>query len=288
MFDERDTPRSTFDRLVPRVGPLEAVRRHKLITILPAIVFVGLALVYGLLRTPVYTAEARQTIGRIDVSQPGALSGFSSATRALASTYSRAVVAPAIVASVSRTTGLSSATVRDRLASSPIPESSVIRVTGTGPTSEQAIAVSSAGARALERFVAQLNRNNPNADRLFREFRTASRRQAELRDELARVKGGAGSAPTAAQSRRISSLRERVASADLTVVVLGENYRDSRRSESNVSILQTISLPQEASSDRSSRLQLVLFMALVLGLLMGVGLASLRANLEVRRALTTT
>ncbi len=76
-----------------------------------------------------------------------------------------------------------------------------------------------------------------------------------------------------------------MAAADLTVAVVGENYRVSRRSESNVSILQTISLPQEASNDRSSQLQLVLFIAVVLGLLLGIGLASLRANLEVRSAL---
>lgn len=285
MADRDDITQGLLDRFVPRIGPLEAVRRHKLLTVLPPLVFVALALVYSTERTPIYTAEARQTIGRIDVSAPGALAGFQSATRALASSYSRAIVAPEVVDPVARATGLAPGLVRKRLSSTPIPESSVIAVTGTGPSKGQAIAVAGQGARALEAYVAKLNRSNPNGDRLFKEFRRASLRQAQLRGDLSELRAGLDGRPAkGAAKQRLSKLRQDVAAADLSVAVARENYAVSRRSESNVSILQTISIPQTASSDNSEKAQLALFVALAAGILLGIALASLRANLAVRRA----
>lgn len=277
---------SIFDRVMPRIGPLEAVRRHKLITVLPVIILVAGGIFYSTERKPVYEAEARQAIGRVDVSQPGALAGFQSATRALASSYSRAIVAPAVVNPVARRTGLSPDAVRSRLIATPIPESAIISLRATGPSRQEAIAVASAGANALEAYVARLNRSNPNADRLFREFRRASLRLSEREAELAEARRAAGGDPDRAAVRRLSTLRQRVADAQLTTRVAGENYTISRRSESNVSILQTISLPQSATDDRSSNFQLVMFVCVAGGVLLGIALASFVANRRVRRALT--
>ncbi|HYI38578.1 MAG TPA: hypothetical protein VEX39_18365 [Thermoleophilaceae bacterium] len=284
MAERDDTTQGLLDRFVPRIGPLEAVRRHKLLAVMPTIVFLALALLYTQQRTPIYTAEARQTIGRIDVSAPGALAGFSSATRALASSYSRAIVAPEVVEPVARRTGLSPALVRARLSATPIPESAVIAVTGIGPTKADAIAVAGQGARALESYVARLNRSNPNGDRLFKEFRRASLRQSRLKDRLAELQRRPDGSLSAADREQLSQVREEVAAADLSVLVAKENYAISRRSESNVSILQTISVPQTASSDKGERAQLALFVALIAGILVGIALASLRANLAVRHA----
>ena len=283
-MSETEPTQSRFDRVIPRIGPLEAVRRHKIIAILPVIVLVAAAIFYSQERQPVYEAEARQAIGRVDVSQPGALAGFQSATRALASSYSRAIVAPAVVDPVARATRLTQNEVRSRLSATPIPESAIISLTGEGPSEEQAIAVATNGARALEAYVARLNRRNPNANRLLREYRRASRRLSNRRFDLALAKRNAGDEPTVEDNRRFARLRQLVDDALLSVRVAGENYAISRRSESNVSILQTISLPQTASSDRSSNRQIVLFGALVAGLLLGIALAALRANRQVRRA----
>ena len=161
----------------------------------------------------------------------------------------------------------------------------MIAVKGVGPSKADAIAVAGQGARALESYVARLNRSNPNGDRLFKEFRQASLRQSRLRDRQAALRGSLGSSPSAADRERLSRVREQLAAADLSVIVARENYAISRRSESNVSILQTISVPQTAASDRFERAQLALFLALAAGILTGIALASLRANLAVRRAL---
>ena len=286
MPEHDDTEPNMFERMLPRIGPLEAVRRHKILFALPILLLVGLAVAYSVQREPIYTAEARQTIGRVDVSAPGALAGFQSATRALASSYSRAIVAPAVVNPVAKAVGTSPAEIRDRLSATPIPESSVIAIKATGSSKRQAIAIASLGAKSLEAYVARLNRSNPNADRLFREFKRAALRQSELRDELAQLRRSIGANPDAAERERINRLEGRVQSAELTVAVSRENYAVSRRSESNVSILQTISLPQSATNDSSSSGQLALFIGLGAGVLVGIALASLRANRQVRRALS--
>ena len=233
-----------------------------------------------------YEAEARQAIGRVDVSQPGALAGFQSATRALASSYSRAIVAPAVVAPVARATELTPDEVRSRLEATPIPESAIISIRGSGPSEDEAIAVATSGARALDAYVARLNRSNPNARRLFREYRRASRRLSDRR--FAAPAGEARRGPRAAAprtNRRIQRLQRSLDEALLNTRVAAENYAIARRSESNVSILQTISLPESATSDRETNFQIVLFGAVVAGILLGIALASLLANRRGRRAL---
>lgn len=272
--------------MIFRIGPFEAVRRHKLVAVLPVIVLVGLAVLYSEDRQPVYEAEARQAIGRVDVSQPGALAGFQSATRALASSYSRAIVAPAVVDPVARATKLTRDQVRSRLEATPIPESAVISITGSGPSERDAIAVATGGARALDAYVARLNRSNPNASRLFRQYRRASRRLSERRFRVQQAKRDADPERSAGENRRIQQLQRGLDEAQLNTRVAAENYAIARRSESNVSILQTISLPESATSDRDTNLQIVVFGAAVAGILLGIALASLLANRQARRALS--
>lgn len=261
------------------------MRRHKVAAVLPVIVLVALAVLYSSDRQPVYEAEARQAIGRVDVSQPGALAGFQSATRALASSYSRAIVAPAVVEPVARATKLTPDQVRSRLEATPIPESAIISIRGTGPSERDAIAVATSGARALDAYVARLNRSNPNARRLFREYRRASRRLSDRRFAVQQAKRDAGSERSAAVNRRIQRLQRNLDEAVLNTRVAAENYAIARRSESNVSILQTISVPESATSDRETNRQIVVFGAVVAGLLLGIALASLLANRRGRRAL---
>src|ERR1044072_6226706 len=85
-------------RVLPRIGVFESVRRHKFLAALPLLVLVALALAYALLITPTYTAESYQSIGRLDVNEPGTLSGFQEATETLAVTYARGIYAPTVIA----------------------------------------------------------------------------------------------------------------------------------------------------------------------------------------------
>jgi capsular polysaccharide biosynthesis protein len=276
------------DRVQPRVNVLDAVRRHKLLAALPAIVLVALALIYGFARTPTYTAEAYQSIGRIDVNQPGALSGFQQATATLATTYSRAVRSTAVVRSVSEQTGLSSSEVRERLGAYPVPQSSVFVVAATGPSSSSAIELSILGTRELREYIEKINTENPNGERLFREFRRASLERAERREELERMRilffQRSDGDLTRSQIRALGRARAWVEAATLERDVARANYGRSQNSQSMVSLVQDLALPETASSDRWDRLQILLFIALAVGVLLGLALATLRANRDTRRS----
>lgn len=283
MIREQSRPETAaFDDVVgpgflPRVGVIEGVRRHKLLAVLPVTLLVAGALFYGLYSTPTYRAEARQIIGRIDVNQPGALAGFTDATATLATSYSRAIYSSAVVDAVARRTGLTPDQVRARLGAYPIPESAVFVVAGKGPSESDAIKVAREGVRALQAYIEEINTENPNAERLFREFEQAALERARLRDELQRARVGAGDSAT---------IRADLAAANLEVGVARRNYGAATSSQSTVSLVQNLTLPESASNDRFERLQLVLFIAVAAGVLLGLALATLRANQEVRRALS--
>ena len=97
MYVEAPTepPRTGADQM-PRIGITDAVRREWPLAIAPVVALVLLALFVGIARSPVYTSEARLTVGQIDLRQPGALQGFVTATQSLASSYSRAITAEAV------------------------------------------------------------------------------------------------------------------------------------------------------------------------------------------------
>lgn len=291
MIREQSPPADPFAerpgaRLLPRVGVAEAVRRHKLLALLPVLALVGLALAYGLSSTPTYTAEARQIIGRIDVNQPGALAGFQEATRTLATSYSRGIAGTDVVNRVSRRTGLSPDQVRSRLTAYPIPESAVFVVSATGPSVKDAINVTLEGTRALRAYIEQINAENPNSDRLLREFRAASLERAQLRQEYTNARAAFAGRATPEQQQELASLRSQLDAAGLQVGVARNSYGASQASQSTVSLVQNLSLPETATNDRFERLQLLLFFAVSAGVLLGLALATLRSNREVRRALS--
>src|SRR4051812_17782098 len=150
-------------------GPLESVLLAPLAAVLPIIVLVGLAVAAGLMRSPVYSAQARINVGRTDV-PAYTLQGTTIGNATLASSYSRAVPAPPIVKAAARAGHVSPATARAALSGSPVPGSTLIRVDADGDSSRQARRMANAAARALVTYVVELNgRQRPR--NLLRSFR---------------------------------------------------------------------------------------------------------------------
>jgi len=282
------TPLSPAPSVLPRIGVLEAVRRNKLLAALPLIVLVIAALVYSFTVTPTYTAESYQSIGRLDVNEPGTLSGFQEATETLAITYARAIFAPSVVASVSQQSGLAPDDVRSRLTAYTVPESAVFVVAAEGSSEDKAVELSIQGSDALQRYIRTLNAENPNSVRLFREFRRQSARIARLRGDYTALQRRFGSAPTASERAQLNRVETRLAGAQLERVVAQENYEDSQASLSAINVVQTLALPETADSDRFEQLQLALFIAVSAGILLGLALATYRANRDIRRVLSVS
>jgi len=282
------TPLSSTPPVLPRIGVLESVRRHKLLAALPTIVLVMAALAYGFVITPEYTAQSYQSIGRLDVNDPGTLSGFQEATETLAVTYARGIYAPSVVAEVSKKSGLSPDEVRSRMTAYTVPESAVFVVVGQGSSEDDAVELSIQGSEALQRYIRTLNAENPNSGRLFREFRRQSAKIARLRGDFLALQRQFGSDPTPAERAQLNRLETGVRTAELERAVAQENYQDSQASLSAINVVQTLALPETADSDRLEQLQFALFIAVAAGILLGLALATWRANRDIRRVLSVS
>ncbi len=262
------------------VGVGTALRVHPFIVIVMVLILVGGAAAYGLVRKPVYTATARLTVGTIDITSPGALSGYAVAAPALASSYSRVIGADAVVRPVSRMTHLSPSTVRGRLSATPIPQSPVIEVQATGPSANDAVNLANSGSTALINYVVQINRNNPDTGRLFREFKAAAARFENAQQKARKLSSQVGAAkhPSAAQINALVRARAAVDAANASAQALRSTYAQSLAGQSATQLVQLLSAASGATSDRLPRLEIFLFVALVAGLIVGTALATLRAR----------
>jgi capsular polysaccharide biosynthesis protein len=266
-----------------RVSLTEAIRRYWPLVLLPVVLLVAIGATVGLVRDPTYTAEARLAVGRIDVSEPGALSGFAEATQSLASAYSRAVRAEQVVNRVARDARESPDYVRDHVSASPVPESPVITMEGTGDSEAVAVRLANTASTELINYVERLNRTNPDSPRLLDELRRAVERRNTL-ESLADEAGDAFEESGSDTDRAaFDELRGRVEIADVRVDALRDAYSDSQQGRGTTSLLQVQTRAIDASNDRMSVFQLLVGIGLLGGLVIGLGLAVMRAQGAIRR-----
>jgi uncharacterized protein involved in exopolysaccharide biosynthesis len=269
----------------PRVTVVGAALRHWVLVLLPMLALMGVAAFIGLARAPVYTAKARMNVGRIDVSSPGALAGFSTATESLAASYSRAVDAEGVVNAVSRQTGLSPNLVDRRTDATPVPTSPVFVISARGLSATSAIRLANTTSTALIEYLTLLNRANPDSDRLFKQFQDSAIAVQERVNTRDRLQKSAGPILSASEERTLAEAQARVEAAVLRRESLRSLYQSSLGGQSTTSLLQVLSSARRASSDRSTRLQLLLFLAAAAGLLVGLALATFRASRLIARAM---
>jgi uncharacterized protein involved in exopolysaccharide biosynthesis len=274
-------------RWIPRVDALTAARRHWLIVILVTVIATGIAVFAASLPTPVYKAEARLAVGRIDVSAPGAISTFATATTALASQYSRAIDARSVTTRAARGTGLTPNQVAARVSATPVPQSPVIRVIAVGSSTGQAVTLANKAGYGLVGYTTALNRSNPDADRLIREFRDSSAEVVRLQTLVDRLRRKQVDTPSAENRLELNQEKVNLRVATLRMTTVRNAYDAATRSQASTQLVQMLTPAAGASSNRSSRLQFYGFVGFAAGLALGLALATLRANSLVRRSLRT-
>jgi capsular polysaccharide biosynthesis protein len=267
-----------MDHSTHRVSAFDAVRRYWwLLVVLGAIGACAAYLIAREERKPVYTAEARLAVGRIDVSTQS-IPGFATASQLLADSYSRAIVATKVIDPVASKTGLSRATVADDLTASPIPESGIIRVFAKSDDAAKSIGLVNAGADSLTAYVKTLNRDNPDSARMLQSYRQASRRHAQA--TAARIKLAKRGHASAAQ---IAKADAAASAAQLEQNTYADLYRATQSGQAAPNTLQLLAYASRASSDRSEYLQRAAFGGAVGGMLVALALAVLLANRRARR-----
>jgi capsular polysaccharide biosynthesis protein len=251
---------------------LDAIRRYPWHAAIPLVACLAVALVLATLRAPVYTAQARLGIGRIDVSTYS-IPGWVSASRSLAGAYSRALKTPAVTSPVAQQLHISTAQVDSRLSASPIPASPVIVVKAKGSSERDAVALANAAKSALIAYVTRLNRSNPDSARLLRDYESALLRLRNARQARA-------TQPKSAGQQTLDQLDARIAKAELETTTLNGLYRASQQGQAATDVIQVLSPASSARSDSGAFLQRLLFVGLIAGLVAGVAVALLRARID--------
>jgi hypothetical protein len=250
-----------FDREPP--SPFQAVLRHPFVTVLTIVVFVAGAFAFATLREPSWTSEARLSVGELSPSTDSA-PGIVEANQQLASAYSRAASADDVLTPVSLELGLTKAAVQKRLSASPIPESPVITVKGTGSSAREAVSIAQVGTSALVRYIRRLGNRNPEAERLLGDLTEARRAVAE-----------------AQRNAVVGAANPDLDEAKLRVKSLEAQYLDTTQRAGATPITE-LNPAETASSDRERIMKLALVAGALAGLTVGAALATLR-EVRVRR-----
>ncbi len=248
------------------------------IVALAVLVCAGVGFAAGLARTPEYTATARLTIGRIDISSPGALSGFAVATESLATGYSRTVNSRKVAEKVAAKTGIDVKEVQDHVSATPVAKSPVFRVEATSPDADQAVRLANASSHALVRYAAELNQSDPDSKRLLDLFGKAAIKRQVASQNLQRVEDEAGQEPNAGEAEAIGRAKGELEAAEVKAKALGAAYTTSVQSQASTELIQIISPAAEASSDKRSHLLIFTFIGAVIGFVLGGALAFVRES----------
>jgi uncharacterized protein involved in exopolysaccharide biosynthesis len=277
MTLQRDNPRMLAPP-PPAVSLTRAMLWNRWIVLLCVVIFAGIAAAAALLRSPDYTATAKLTIGGIDISAPGALSGYATASEALAAGYSRTVNARAVAKQVSAETGIPVDDVQGHVTGTPIKESPVFRIEATAPNSHQAIELANHSSRALIRYATKLSQTSPDTTRLFARYRAATAQRKQARQRLKTAMADVEADETLASEEEVGSARANLEVASLRVTALQQAYTLSVQGQVSTQLIQVISPATSASSDRRSTFAIYTIIGFVIGLLVGAALAFVRES----------
>jgi capsular polysaccharide biosynthesis protein len=270
--------------LVRRVDALTAARRHWFVAIFPIALFVAAAVVLGMHRTPRYTATANLSVGHVYVSDPSGIPTIIDATQSLAATYSRAISSAAVTQDTRRILRAEKASaVSGGLAATPIPDSQLIKVSARSSNASGAVALANAGALALASYVNRQIRDNDAAATISDRYREASFAYRERLDTSTRLARKYANHRTRANKAARDRAAAATDAAKLRRNALQAAYQTAVQGGTSSVGVEIFSTASAATSDRSRKMQLLVFVGLLGGLAAGAALALLRAARDLRR-----
>ena len=266
-----------------RVTVLDALKRGGwLIVVLFTLIGTGAAVAVVQQMDRPYYAETQLTVAAPDLQQPGALTGFTDAAGSLASSYSRSVRADGVVSRAARSTEDTPADVRDRVSATPVPDSPIFRITASGETPSAAAGLANASTSALVHYVRTSASGGGAADELLRRYRKASGRVSSLSLTVDRLGQEFQLSRTPENRVRLEKARGELDVARLRASTLRQSYQQGGAAESS-SLVNVQTRAEAADAWRDKAWQKYLFAGFVGGLLVGVALATLRAQGRARR-----
>jgi hypothetical protein len=249
-----------------------------------ALAVLGLAVgsVYGLVRSPNYSAEARLIVGKsITITNEAATAGLPAAAAQFASDYSRLAGTEAVDADAAKRLG--EKVLKGGLTASPIPDSPIIRVDATASSQAGAVALANAGAQAIIDQVNAINQTNQyNLSALAQtfkqdEFQLYQDTQTEQNLEAQLSAGGGDSA----LQTQLDEVKSQVAEDQLQANAAQTQYDDQYSPvQSDAQVVTLASGAAPTGSDRLSYLEIGVVAGLFGGIILGIALGAL---IDLRR-----
>lgn len=250
------------------------LRAHWGTVLAVVVLFVAAAAALGAKRHPEYTAQARLSVGRIFVEDPAAVPGILQANEELAANYSRVIDATPVVARTRRLAGTSAGSVT----ATPLLGSTLITVSAKASTAASAVRLANAASTALADYVNAQNRVGQNAEVVFSRFRRAALAYRRLLDVQNQLADEYSVNPTDSARSALDRASAAVLAAALRRDTLSASYQSVVQAGNATPKVQPFSRALGATSDRRSRLELLVLIGLVAGLAVGSALALLRGG----------
>lgn len=260
----------------PPSNPLtRAIARHKLQVLACAVVVAVLGAAAGAAGKTTYTAAASLQVGKVNPNSPG-FYGFVQSSTDLAAAFSRSITAAPVLATVQRKLGLSPDAAVAQLSAEPIPESPVFRVIASAPSAAAAVRLANVTSHAVIAYEGAANTYSPESRRLLLAYRAASLHQARAQATLARATSDYAADPDTARQLGLERAHAAQAAASLQLHALASAYQLSAESTDTTELVSLLSGAVTAESDRKSKIELLGFVGLLAGLVIGCALAVLR------------
>lgn len=248
-----------------RIGPI--LWREKYVIVAAVVVMIALAFVYTATTSKVYQASAILQVN-VATNQPGSVD-TTNANQGLAQNYATLLVSPGLLDTIrSKVEGghLSAATLQSRLTATALPTSALVQLTANGPSPN---AARNLAQQVVDGFLGQLQtsaatRTAQLQNQGEQSIRTLSAKIAQLQTQPV----------TPATTQEIASLKTQLTALNNQTEALVASGLAQGTSV-------TLAAPPVAATDPiSPRRSLNLIAGLLLGLVLGVGLAWLRHQLR--------
>jgi capsular polysaccharide biosynthesis protein len=292
----REWPRDRYADEHP-LGPLRPIVRRWPLVLVVMLVCAAAGAAVGLKRSPTWSASSTVNVGRVDV-RVQALPGYVAGAETLAAAYSRIADSQAIAGPAGRTLGMSPAHVASHVTATPVPGSPMFRIIGTGASQAQAIRITNVVTAEIKRYVTASNSGQDSVGSLLRRYERAVAASDRLRRTVTRLEAERSAAvgPTTTTAAtavtttgapslvRIRSARVRYQTEQLRAQTLAAQYQSRAEEVASTAGVQVIATPLTATSNRKSKLERLVAVGLVGGLVAGSLLALLLEATRRRRS----
>jgi hypothetical protein len=228
----------------------------------------------GFARKGTYTASATLQVGKVNPNSPG-FYGFVQSASDLATAFSRAIAAEPVLAAVHQRLGLRPSEAVGRLSAEPLPNSPAFRVIATGPTAPAAVNLANVTSKALITYEAKANTYSPEGRRLLSAYRSASLDLAHANNAVSDAAKAYADKPSSARRLALEGAQAARAAASLRAQALASGYQLSAQSTTTRDLISLLAGASTAVSDRRSKIQLLGFIGLLGGLVIGSAIAVL-------------